>query len=144
MNTLVVSLCLSLVRGARPHVVKCCGHTQLFLEEQWACGEGEGEVWGPREVYRREGGDLVRMPPQEVEQVEVVADFLASRNCSFYFNLEEGEEWRLVEGGQLEHQGNLTRDYCVDHMLTLDTQVSRVGRGSPGLRKMSSILTFKN
>ena len=112
-------------------VAKCCAPSEVFFTSSQACGETQpGNIWHPSVAYKVEDGQLVALSARELANLTVegsfLEDFINKRvaNCSDVYGLDESEEWKLVEGGLLEHQGyGLTTGYCIDHMLHPDGQL---------------------
>ena len=113
-------------------VVKCCPPSHLFASSNSSCVEAKdkADIWEPTIVFRVQEDQLVPLSSEELANLTVegsfLEDFISDRvsNCSDVYELDESEEWKLVEGGMLEHQGyGLTTGYCIDHMLHPDGQL---------------------
>ena len=122
---------LSLLTGqGSGRVVKCCAPSQLFSSSNRTCVEArdKADIWEPTIVFRVQDGQLVPLSSRELANLTVegsfLEDFYGVGNCSDVYELDESEEWKLVEGGLLEHQGyGLNTGYCVDHELHPDGKV---------------------
>ena len=139
---------LSLLTGqGSGRVVKCCAPSQLFLSSNASCVEArdKADIWEPTIVFRVQDGQLVPLSSRELANLTVEGSFLDDyirerasgwvANCSDVYELDESEEWKLVEGGLLEHQGyGLNTGYCVDHELhpdgKVDTLILRCSEGN--------------
>ena len=119
-------------------VVKCCAPSEIFSNSSCVDAKDKGDLWQPTIVYRTkdENGQLVALSTQEVAGLAIAANFFDDifnhrvENCSDLYMLDSTQQWRLVKGGLLEHQGyGLISGYCIDHMLhqdgNLDTFVLR-------------------
>ena len=113
-------------------VVKCCPPSQLFLSSNSSCVEAnsQADIWEPTIAFRLQDDQLVPLSSRELANITVEASFLEEfirdrvENCSDVFELDDSEEWKLVEGGLLEHEGyGLKTGYCVDHELHPDGMV---------------------
>ena len=113
-------------------VVKCCAPSEIFLSASSTCVEvvDKANIWKPTKAFKVEEGQLVELSSKEMANLTVEGSFLDGflnnimENCSDIFELDESEEWLLVEGGLLHHQGHgLASGYCVDHELHPDGQV---------------------
>ena len=115
-------------------VVKCCAPSEIFSNSSCVDAKDKGDLWQPTIVYRAKDDQLANLSARELVNLTVEGSFLELwlskrnkswvANCSEVYELEPTEEWRLVEGGMLEHQGyGLTTGYCVDHELHPDGKV---------------------
>ena len=113
-------------------VVKCCAPSEIFLSASSTCVEvvDKANIWKPTKAFKVEEGQLVELSSKEMANLTVEGSFLDGflnnimENCSDIFELDESEEWLLVEGGLLHHQGyGLASGYCVDHELHPDGKV---------------------
>ena len=136
---LILALAVLLEEGSGT-IVKCCGPSEAFLANTKSCEETDpGNIWQPSAAYKPskdENGQLVALSAQEVAGLAIAANFFDDifnhrvENCSDLYMLDSTQQWRLVKGGLLEHQGyGLISGYCIDHMLhqdgNLDTFVLR-------------------
>ena len=139
---LILALAVLLEEGSGT-IVKCCGPSEAFLANTKSCEETDpGNIWQPSAAYKPskdENGHLVALSAQEVAGLAIAANFFDDifnhrvENCSDLYMLDSTQQWRLVKGGLLEHQGyGLISGYCIDHMLhqdgNLDTFVLRCER----------------
>ena len=132
VRTMLLALILAvLLEDGSGTIVKCCGLSEAFVAKTKSCEETDpGNIWQPSAAYKPfkdENGQLVALSTQEVAGLAIAANFLDDvvnhrvENCSDLYMLDTTDEWRLVEGGMLEHQGyGLTNGYCIEHMLHQD------------------------